>query len=168
MSRGLETCPASSSSAPPLLPLERLRQTRQQIGADLPVLAAAWAPSGERRDVEVRLISSSGKIIASEHACQESHVFLTLRPGELQAGDHLTLEVTDHVGKALHYSLAVIEPSKLPAPPVAIADDWLVSAWRLTAVPDARLDAISRIRGAQTDALGARRILEDVWTDAPF
>src|ERR1700728_1995815 len=96
MSRGLEQCLPSSSSASPLLPLERLRQTRQQIGADLPVLAAAWAPSGDRRDVEVRLISSDGKIIANEHTCQESHLFLPLPTGELHVGDHLTLEVTDH------------------------------------------------------------------------
>ena len=113
-------------------------------------------------------MSSDGEIIASDHSCQESHVFLPVRAGQLHAGDRLTLEVTDNVGGALHYDISVIEPTKLPVPPVAIAEDWLVAAWRLAAVPDARLDAISRIQGAHTDALAARRILGNVWTDAPF
>jgi len=56
----------------------------------------------------------------------------------------------------------------LPAPPIAVADDWLVAAWRLAAVPDTRLDSISTMQHARTDALAARLILADVWTDAPF
>jgi hypothetical protein len=168
MSRGLAPCPPSSNAAPPLQPLERLRHTEQQIGADLPVLGVAWAPSRERRDVAVRLTTSDGQVIANDHTCRDSHLFLPLPTAQLHAGDHLALEVTDKLGGALRYDISVIAPDELPRPPVPIADDWLVAAWRLAAIPETRLDAISRIQGAQTDALVASRILEDVWADVPF
>ena len=43
--RALEDCQQAEDEASPLAPLDRLRQTRQQIGADLTEIVAAWKPS---------------------------------------------------------------------------------------------------------------------------
>jgi hypothetical protein len=168
MSRGLAACAPAGKSLPPLRPLAGLAQMRQQIGADLPALAAAWGTSTQHRSVEVQLRNADGAVIASGHACLESHLLLPIPAGQLHPGTHLNLLVSDPLGEALNYELAVVEPAKLPSPPMALDEPWLVAAWRLAAAPDARLDAISRLQSADTEALGRGRILEAVWAEAPF
>jgi hypothetical protein len=99
----------------------------------------------------------------------QSHVFLQLPTGSLRPGDHLMLQLSDDYGGNFRYTLSVVEPDKLPRPPFKVEADWQLGAWRIAAAPEeSHLDAISRLQMAPPDSLGARRILEAVWTEVPF
>jgi hypothetical protein len=168
--RGAHSCPPPQTPSTPLTSLGRLRQTDQQIGTDLRAVVAAWMPSREPRKVKARLLSVDGKVIAEEPICLNAHVILPVPPGTLHIGNRLTLDISDDSGQILRYNLLVVDPTQLAQPPIEFHQEWLLAAWRLTAgPPEERLDAISRLRMTEpSDSLGARLLLEAVWTDAPF
>jgi hypothetical protein len=169
VSRGSDVCPPPQSSPPPLIPLDRLHQMNQQVGADLRVIVAAWTPEPGIHDVRARLHTVDGLTVIQDHTCFDTHIVLPLPTGALHPGDRIALELTDDPGGLLRYHLLVVEPSELPQPPLEFEEEWQLGAWRIAAgPPKSYLDAIARLQMAPPDALGARRILEAVWTGAPF
>jgi hypothetical protein len=167
--RGLGDCQEAGEEALPLVPLDRLGQTHQEIGADLKEVVAAWKPSAPPRSVQATLREGNGVVIARADACGEAHVALPLRPGDLHPNDALTLEIVDGRGARLDYDLIVVEPKDLPAPPGSLPSQWLIAAWRLAAgPPETRLDSIARLQTAPPDALAARNISEAIWLDSKF
>jgi len=167
MGRASDTCPPSVSGSP-LAPLDRLRVTDQQIGADLRVIVAAWAPT-EPRSVRAMLLREDRSPIVQGSTCLNSHLLLPLPLGALHPGSRLTLEISDDRNSKLRYSILVVESSTLSRPSVQVEGGWLLGAWRLAkGMPGTRLDSISRLVLASPDALGAQRILEAVWTDTQF
>ena len=167
--RGLEQCAPGDEEASFLVPLDRLSQTRQQIGADLAEIVAAWKPSLQPHSVRATLRGRDGNAIAQADTCGSAHVTLPLRPGDLHPNDILTLEIVDRRGQRLTYELTVVLPQDLPIPPVALPSQWLIAAWRLAAgPPETRLDSIARLQSAPPDALAPRKISEAVWIDSKF
>jgi hypothetical protein len=162
-----DKCVPAHEAASPLVPLDRLAETRQRIGADLAKLVAAWKPSGQPHSVRAILQRKDGRVIGQAETCSTGHVSLPLRPGNLHPNETLTLEVVDKQGGRLTYELIVVEPKDLPLPPADIQSQWLVAAWRLAAgPPDTRLDSIARLQTAPPDALAAQAISEAVWNDS--
>jgi hypothetical protein len=167
--RGLEDCQQAEEEALPLVPLDRLGQTHQEIGADLKEIVAAWKPSAAPHSVQATLRGRDGNAIARADSCGSAHVTLPLRPGDLHPNDALTLEIVDGRGGRLDYDLIVVEPKELPAPPGPLPSEWLIAAWRLAAgPPETRLDSIARLQTAPPDALAARSISEAIWLDSKF
>ena len=167
--RGLEDCQQAEEEALPLVPLDRLGQTHQEIGADLKEIVAAWKPSAPPHSVQATLRGRDGTAIARADSCGSAHVTLPLRPGDLHPNDALTLEIVDGRGERLDYDLIVVEPKDLPVPPGPLPSEWLIAAWRLAAgPPETRLDSIARLQTAPPDALAARSISEAIWLDSKF
>jgi hypothetical protein len=167
--RGLEDCQQAEEEALPLVPLDRLGQTHQEIGADLKEIVAAWKPSAPPHSVQATLRGRDGIAIARADSCGSAHVTLPLRPGDLHPNDPLTLEIVDGRGERLDYDLIVVEPKDLPVPPGPLPTEWLIAAWRLAAgPPETRLDSIARLQTAPPDALAARSISEAIWLDSKF
>jgi hypothetical protein len=162
-----DTCVPAQEGASPLVPLDRLGETRQRIGADLAEIVAAWKPSGRPHSVRAILRGKEGGVISQAETCSSAHVALPLRPGDVHPNETLTLEVVDGRGGRLTYELIVVEPKDLPLPPAAIPSQWLVAAWRLAAgPPDTRLDSLARLQTAPPDTLAAQAISEAVWNDS--
>ncbi|MGA8582559.1 MAG: hypothetical protein WB715_01700 [Roseiarcus sp.] len=167
--RGLEDCQQAEEEALPLVPLDRLGQSHQEIGADLKEIVAAWKPSAPPHSVQATLRGKDGAAIARADSCGSAHVTLPLRPGDLHPNDALTLEIVDGRGERLDYDLIVVEPKDLPVPPGPLPSEWLTAAWRLAAgPPETRLDSIARLQTAPPDALAARSISEAIWLDSKF
>lgn len=167
--RGLEDCQQAEQAASPLVPLDRLGLTHQEIGADLKEIVAAWKPSVQAHSVQAILRRQDGDAIARAETCGSAHVTLPLRPGDLHPNDALTLEIVDGQGRKLDYDLIVVEPKDLPVPPGPLPSQWLIAAWRLAAgPPETRLDSIARLQTAPSDALAARSISEAIWLDSKF
>jgi hypothetical protein len=161
-----DQCVPAQEAAAPLVPLDRLGETRQRIGADLAEIVAAWKPSAHPHSVQAILRGKEGGVISQAETCSTAHVALPLRPGDIHANETLTLEVVDGRGR-LTYELIVVEPKDLPLPPAAIPSQWLVAAWRLAAgPPDTRLDSLARLQTAPPDTLAAQAISEAVWNDS--
>ena len=133
--RGLEDCQQAEEEALPLVPLDRLGQSHQEIGADLKEIVAAWKPSAPPHSVQATLRGKDGAAIARADSCGSAHVTLPLRPGDLHPNDALTLEIVDGRGERLDYDLIVVEPKDLPVPPGPLPSEWLTAAWRLAAGP---------------------------------
>jgi hypothetical protein len=162
-----DQCVPAQEGASPLVPLDRLGETRQRIGADLAEIVAAWKPSGRPHSVRAILRGKEGGVISQAETCSSAHVALPLRPGDVHPNETLTLEVVDGRGGRLTYELIVVEPKDLPLPPAAIPSQWLVAAWRLAAgPPDTRLDSLARLQTAPPDTLAAQAIFEAVWNDS--
>jgi hypothetical protein len=167
--RGLEDCQQAEEEALPLVPLDRLGQTHQEIGADLKEIVAAWKPSAAPHSVQATLRGRDGNAIARADSCGSAHVTLPLRPGDLHPNDALRLEIVDRRGERLDYDLIVVEAKDLPVPPGPLPSEWLIAAWRLAAgPPETRLDSIARLQTAPSDALAARSISEAIWLDSKF
>jgi hypothetical protein len=162
-----DKCVPAQEAASPLVPLDRLGETRQRIGADLTTIIAAWKPSGQPHSVRAILHGKEGRVISQAETCSSAHVALPLRPGDIHPYETLTLEVVDGRGGRLTYELIVVEPKDLPPPPTDIPSQWLVAAWRLAAgPPDTRLDSLARLQTAPPDSLAAQAISEAVWNDS--
>jgi hypothetical protein len=162
-----DKCVPAQEGASPLAPLDRLGETRQRIGADLPEIVAAWKPSAHPHSVRAILRGKEGRVISQAETCSSGHVALPLRPGDIHPGETLTLEVVDGRGGRLAYELIVVEPKDLPRPPADIPSQWLVAAWRLAAgPPDTRLDSLARLQTAPPDMLAAQAISKAVWNDS--
>ena len=167
--RGFEQCRPQEEEPLPLVPLDRMSETRQRIGADLREIVAAWKPSAPPRTVRTTLRGRNGNAIAEAETCDGAHMTLPLRPGDLHLNDVLTLEIADNHGQRLNYNLVVVPPNELPNPPAALPSQWLIAAWRLAAgPPDTRIDSIARLQSAPPDALVARKISDAVWGDSKF
>jgi hypothetical protein len=165
-----DKCVPTQETAPPLAPLDRLRDTRQRIGADLHEIVAAWKPAEPMRSVQATLRGKEGNAIAQAETCGSGHLALPLPAGVTHPNDVLTLEITDGSPGKLTYELVVVEPKDLPLPPAATQSQWLIAAWRLAAgPPDTRLDSIARLlQTAPPDILAAQAISEAVFSDAKF
>jgi hypothetical protein len=169
-SRGQAACAQTTATADgPLAALGRLEEPQQLIGADLQGLVAAWRPQSDARDVQARLLDNDGRLVAEGDSCSEAPIFLPLPANFLHPGTHLTLSIADGHGGALSYRLRVVDAAQLPQPAGGVSVPWLAAAWRLAAGPaDTHLDAIARLAAGPGDSLGLQRILDAVWSDAPF
>jgi hypothetical protein len=164
-----DQCVSAQEGAPPLVPLDRLANSRQRIGADLREIVAAWKPAEPLRSVQATLRGKEGNAIAHAQTCSSAHVALPLPAGVAHPNDVLTLEITDGSPGRLIYELIVVEPKALPLPPAATQSQWLIAAWRLAAgPPDTRLDSIARLQTAPPDTLAAQAISDAIWSDAKF
>jgi hypothetical protein len=166
-SRGPAAC-RDTGHPPPLATLDRLVETEQRIGADLRGIAVGWHPLAAPADVRARLLGVNGALVAAV-ACGDAPIILPLAAGMLRPGGHLLLEVSDGTGTNVSYRLTVLDPGRLPAPPLRFPEDWQTAAWRLASgPPNTRLDSISRLVFAPREAFGARLILDAVWAEGPF
>jgi len=128
--RGSGPCPQSPARPPPLLPLDRLNQTRQEIGSDLRFITAAWKPLPDPITVQATLRGAGGQPVIDGDSCWEAHLRLPLPTGALRQNKHLTLEISDGRDSPLRYDIVVVEPSKLPQPRVKLHAEWQLGAWR--------------------------------------